>query len=141
MAGAAVAASSAPQAAEPASPLDILIRPGFFDWAVVGLSCVFAAAAYFDAWTYVNNSQGKSVLEPWQDAALHMAWFVFTAYLSTVLFINLRRGRPITRALPAGYGWSIIGCLGFPIFLLLDPWAQQLLRAGDGPSAPFSPPR
>jgi hypothetical protein len=141
MAGAAVTAGGAPQAAEPASPLDLLTRAGFFDWAVVGLSCLFAAAAYFDAWTYVNNPAGKSVLEPWQDAALHLAWFLFTAYLSSVLFINLRRGRPLTRSLPAGHGWSMMGCVGFPIFVLLDRWAQQLLGAEYGLSALFSPPR
>ena len=80
---------------------------------MVLLSCLFAAAAYFDAWTYVNTTSGRSLLEPWQDAALHFSWFLLTAYLVGVMAVNVRRGLPIARSLPAGYGWSFVGCVGF----------------------------
>lgn len=136
------AAGGAPQAAQPpATRLDFLTRTAFFDRAVVILSMLFAAAAYFDAWTYVNTTSGRSLLEPWQDFALHVAWLLLTAFLVTVMLLNIRGGKPVPRALPAGYGWSMVGCVGFPAMVLLDRWTQLALGNEYGLSALFSPPR
>jgi hypothetical protein len=112
-----------------------------FERIVIILSCLFAAAAYFDAWTYVNTTSGKSLLEPWQDAALHLSWLMLTTYLVVVMAVNIRRGIAITRSLPAGYGWSFIGCLVFSAMVLLDRWAQLVFGSELGLSALFSPPR
>jgi hypothetical protein len=112
-----------------------------FEWTVVLLSCLFAAAGYFDAWSYVNTTSGKSLLEPWQDFALHLSWFVLTAYLVGVIAVNVRRGLPIARSLPAGYGWSFVGCIGFSAMVLLDRWAQLALGSETGLSALLSPAR
>ncbi len=142
MAEAAGYAGGAPQAAQPpATRLELLTRAAFFDRAVVVLSILFAAAAYFDAWTYVNTTSGRSFLEPWQDFALHLAWLLFTSFLVTVMLLNIRSGRPVTRALPAGYGWCMVGCVGFPAMVLLDRWTQLALGNEYGLSALFSPPR
>ncbi len=142
MADAAGYAGGAPQAAQPpATRLDLLTRTAFFDRAVVLLSTLFAAAAYFDAWTYVNTTNGRSFLEPWQDFALHLAWLLFTAFLVTVMLLNVRSGKPAARALPAGYGWCMVGCVGFPAMVLLDRWTQLAFGNEYGLSALFSPPR
>ena len=72
-AGAVAGPTDAP-AAEPSAPrLQALIEGRAFEGTVVLLTCLFAAAAYFDAWTYVNTTSGRSLLEPWQDAALTAA--------------------------------------------------------------------
>jgi len=114
--------------------LQTLTEGRTFEWTVVLLSCLFAAAGYFDAWTYVNTTSGKSLLEPWQDFALHLSWFLLTAYLVGVIAVNARRGLPIARSLPAGYGWSFVGCIGFSAMVLLDRWAQ--LALGSEPDCP-----
>jgi hypothetical protein len=121
--------------------LDRLAHVSFFEPTFVILSCLFAAAAYFDAWTYVNNPNGKSILEPWQDAFLHLTWILLTAYLAGVMALNIRRGNPITRSLPPGYGWSMAGCLVFSAMVVIDRWAQLAFGPEYGLSALFSPPR
>ena len=134
--------TAGPQASPaPATRLEILTKTAFFDRAVIVLSTLFVAAAYFDAWTYVNAADGKSLLEPWQDAALHLTWLLLTAYLVGVMLINIRAGKPVPRALPAGYGWCMVGCVGFPALVLLDRWTQLAFGNEYGLSALFSPPR
>lgn len=123
------------------SRLDVLVRGNLFEPSFVLLSCLFAIAAYFDAWSYVNTPTGKSILEPWQDAFLHLTWLMLTAYLVFVTAVNTRRGNPLTRSIPPGYGWSMVGCLGFSAMVVVDRWAQVLVGPEYGLSALFSPPR
>jgi hypothetical protein len=137
---AAVAGTGEAPPSQPSAPrLDILLSRNVFERAVVILSCLFAAAAYFDAWTY--EVTGRSSLEPWQDAALHLTWLLMTAFLVAVMTVNIRRGNPVTRSLPAGYGWSLVGCLTFSVMALVDRWGQQLFGAETSLSALLSPPR
>lgn len=125
----------------PASRIHAPTGIGRFEAIVVGLSCVFAAAAYFDAWTYVNTTSGISLIQPWQDFALHVAWLLLTAFLVAVMTINVRRGVPITKSLPIGYGWCFIGCIGFSAMVLIDQSTQLVLGPETGISALLSPPR
>ena len=142
MSDAGVVAGPSETPAAPSAPrLQALIEGRAFESTVVLFSCLFAAAAYFDAWTYVNTTSGRSLLEPWQDATLHLSWFLLTAYLVAVMSVNVRRGLPITRSLPPGYGWSFIGCVGFSAMALLDRWAQLALGNEIGLSALLSPAR
>ena len=140
-AGAVAVPSEAPASETSAARLHALTQGRAFEWTVVLLSLLFAVAGYFDAWTYVNTTSGRSLLEPWQDAALHFSWFLLTAYLAGVMAVNVRRGLPIARSLPAGYGWSFVGCVGFSAMVLLDRWAQLALGSETGLSALLSPAR
>ena len=140
-AGAVARPSEAPAQHPYAPRLQALTEGRAFERTVVTLSCLFAAAGYFDAWTYVNTTSGRSLLEPWQDAALHLSWLLLTAYLVAVMAVNVRRGLPITRSLPPGYGWSFIGCVGFSAMVLLDRWAQIVFGSETGLSALLSPAR
>lgn len=138
----AVARPSEALVSPPSTPrLQALTEGRAFERTVVILSFLFAAAAYFDAWTYVNTTTGKSLLEPWQDAALHLSWLLLTSYLVAVMAVNVRRGLPVTRSLPPGYGWSFIGCVGFSAMALLDRWAQIVIGSETGLSALLSPAR
>lgn len=112
-----------------------------FEAIVVGLSFLFAAAAYFDAWTYVNTTSGISLIQPWQDFALHLAWLLLTTFLVAVMTVNVRRGIPITKSLPIGYGWCFIGCVGFSAMVLIDQSGQLVFGIENGISALLSPPR
>jgi hypothetical protein len=123
------------------SALEVLARPKVFERVFVLLALLLAAAAYFDAWTYVNTSNGRSLLEPWQDFALHLSWLVLTLFLVVVMTFNIRRGKPLTQALPAEYGWSMIGCVAFSGMVLIDRWGQQVFGTELGLSALISPPR
>ncbi len=140
-AGAVARPGEAPTAGSSARPFQALTQGGAFEGIVVILACLFAAAAYFDAWTYVNTTTGKSLLEPWQDAALHLSWLLLTTYLVAVMTVNVRRGIPVTRSLPPGYGWTFIGCVGFSAMVLLDRWGQLVFGSELGLSALLSPPR
>ena len=140
-AAAASKAIEAPLAQPSARRFDVLTAGVGFERTFVVLSALFAAAAYFDAWTYVNTANGRSLLEPWQDAALHLTWLFLTSFVVVVMTLNVRRGIPVTRSLPAGYGWSFIGCLGFSAMVLIDRWAQIVFGPELGLSALLSPPR
>jgi hypothetical protein len=119
----------------------VLTDVDVFERTVVALSCLFATAAYFDAWTYVNNAQGISVLEPWQDFPLHAGWFLLTAYLTLVMALNIRGGMPLTRSLPSGYGWCMVGCLAFSAFVVIDRWEQAAFGTENSLAALVSPAR
>ena len=139
-AGTAGAGAGEALPAQPSAPLvRILLGRNLFEPTFLVLSCLFAAAAYFDSRTY--ELTGRSSLEPWQDAAVDLAWLLMTAFLVAVMTVNIRRGDPVTRSLPAGYGWSLIGCLAFSAVTLLDRWGQQLFGAETSLSALISPPR
>jgi hypothetical protein len=140
-AGIATAGGAPPAAAPQTSRFDFATRTGFFDWAVIALACLLAAAAYFDAWSYVNTPNGRSLLEPWQDFALHIAWLLYAGFIAWVMFTNVRRGRPLTRSVPPGYGWCVVGVAVFPAMVVIDLWFQRALGAEYGLSALFSPPR
>jgi hypothetical protein len=140
-AGAVATPNEAPAARPSAPRLQTLTQGRAFEGVVVSLTCLFAAAAYFDAWTYVNTTSGRSLLEPWQDAVLHLSWLLLTVYLVAVMAVNIRRGLPITRSLPPGYGWSFIGCVGFSVMVLVDRWAQLAIGSETGLSALLSPAR
>lgn len=138
-AGAVAGTGEAPPA-QPSAPLShILSRSHVFEPTFLVLSCLFAAAAYFDSRTY--EVTGRSSFEPWQDAAVHLTWLLMTVFLVAVMTVNVRGGNPVTRSLPAGYGWSLIGCLAFSAVALLDRWGQQLFGAETSLSALISPPR
>jgi len=135
-----------------ASADGIAVRPSWRGWyaltdarvferSVVVLSCLFAGAAYFDAWTYVNNVNGISILEPWQDFPLHVGWFLLTAYLTGVMALNVRGGAPLTRSLPSGYGWCMVGCLAFSAFVVIDRWEQAAFGTENSMAALISPAR
>ena len=116
-----------------------MLRLNVFEPTFVILSCLFAAAAYFDSHTY--EVTGRSSVEPWQDAAVDLTWLLMTVFLVVVMTVNIRAGNPVTRSLPAGYGWSLIGCLAFSAVALLDRWGQQLFGTETSLSALISPPR
>jgi hypothetical protein len=138
-AGAVEGTGEAPPAQPSAPVVQIWLGRKFFEPTFIVLSCLFAAAAYFDSHTY--EVTGRSSLEPWQDAAVDLAWLLMTAFLVAVMAVNIRRGNPVTRSLPAGYGWSLVGCLAFSAVALLDRWGQQLFGAETSLSALISPPR
>ena len=88
------------------------------------LSLAVAAAAYFDAWTYVNNPSGYSSIAPWQDVALIVAWLALTGWLFAPVITAIAGGRPWAAAVPPGYEQALVGCLGFGAVSLIDYYLQ-----------------
>ena len=49
-------------------------RANIYEGGAAALSIAVGAAAYFDAWTYVNNPSGYSSIGPWQDLGVVVTW-------------------------------------------------------------------
>jgi hypothetical protein len=101
-------------------------RANVYAGGAAALSVGVAVAAYFDAWTYVNNPSGYSSLSPWQDAALVVSWLALTAWLGAPVARAPLIGRHWASAVPPGYELALAGCLAFGAISLLDVYLQLL---------------
>jgi hypothetical protein len=101
-------------------------RANAYAGGAAALSVVVAVAAYFDAWTYVNNPSGYSSFSPWQDVALILSWLALTAWLGAPIARAVLEGRHWASAVPPGYELAVAGCLAFGAISLLDRYLQLL---------------
>src|SRR5262245_27697285 len=92
----------------PAGPSE---GPGF-DWLMVGLSLWLHAGLYLDGWAHIHVPALETFFTPWH-AVLYSGYFAGAAALAATFLRNVRRGASWTRALPAGYGLSLVGALVF----------------------------
>jgi hypothetical protein len=110
-----------------------------FERVFVVLSCLFAAGAYLDAWSYVSNPTGRSVLAPWQDLTVHGGWFLLTAWLGLAMLVNLTRGAPWREALPSAYLLALAACVAYGLALIVDQYVQLASPRPIGLSRLLSP--
>ncbi len=85
-----------------------------FHWTVALLSCWFVFGAYLDAWAHNNIPQLETFFTPWHGilysgAALFMGFIIYTQVRNNL------RGFSVRRALPEGYGLTLVGLLGFAV--------------------------
>ena len=91
-----------------------------FEWAAVGLAAAVVAGAHVDSWAHGHiASTLETFFTPWH-ALLYGSFAATTAFL--VLCAAWTGASPWAwpRALPDGYGLSLIGCLLFGIGGVLD---------------------
>jgi hypothetical protein len=91
-----------------------------FEWAVVALSTAVVAGAHVDSWAHGHvASTLESFFTPWH-ALLYGSLAATTAFL--VLCAAWTGARPWEwpRALPDGYGLSLVGCVLFGVGGVLD---------------------
>ncbi len=97
-----------------------------FEWAMVALGGAVAAGAHLDSWAHGHiASTLETFFTPWH-ALLYASLAATTAFL--VLRAAWTGARPWewARALPDGYGLSLVGCLLFGIGGVLDlAWHLQ----------------
>jgi hypothetical protein len=84
-----------------------------FHWIAVLLSFWLVTGLYLDGFIHHNFPQiVDSFFSPWH-AYLYAGFFALGIFLTAQLAKNLRRGYPLARALPKGYG---LAALGVPLF-------------------------
>ncbi|MGH2668071.1 MAG: hypothetical protein ACRDH5_02950, partial [bacterium] len=81
-----------------------------FDWAMALLSAVFVGGLYLDGWAHTHGRVDTSFFTPWH-AALYGGYFAVAACLVGTMVRHRARGAHWGRALPPGYGLSLVGVL------------------------------
>lgn len=85
-----------------------------FDWAAALLSGALVGGAYLDGWAHEHGKVDQSFFTPWH-GILYSAMLVIGIFLAIPFATNLLRGFNWRRALPIGYGLSMIGVLVFAL--------------------------
>jgi hypothetical protein len=85
-----------------------------FDRLMAGLAVLFIGGNYLDGWAHYHGLVDTTFFTPWH-AVLYSAYLVNAVVLVSVLLINHARGYSWLKALPDGYGLSL---LGVPLFFL-----------------------
>jgi hypothetical protein len=99
----------------------VLRASPWFEWAMIGLSAAIAGGAEVDAWAHGHlASTLETVFTPWH-ALLYSALAATTAFLVLCAWsAGARHPLQWFRALPDGYGLSLVGCFLFGIGGVLD---------------------
>ncbi len=85
-----------------------------FDWMMVALSGGLVGGAYIDAWAHEHGKVDNSFFTPWH-GILYSAMLIVALFLAGTLLRNRLRGYSWQRALPVGYGLSLLGVLVFSV--------------------------
>ncbi len=89
------------------------------DWTLAILFVWPVGGAYLDAWAHRHVPGLETFFTPWH-AVLYSGVLVPAVLLGAMFLLNRARGSSWRRALPAGYGLSLVGCLLFALGGLLD---------------------
>lgn len=101
----------------PARPAAARTRPvggPAFDWGVTGLNAFLAFGLFLDTWAHVHVPGLETFFTPWH-AVLYAGFALVSLALLATVVVDQARGASWTEAVPAGYGWSVVGV---PLFLL-----------------------
>jgi hypothetical protein len=85
-----------------------------FDWIATALSGALVGGVYLDAWAHEHGRVDTSFFTPWH-GILYSAMLVVMLFLLVPFTMNLLRGAAWRRALPVGYGLSLLGTLLFAV--------------------------
>jgi hypothetical protein len=97
----------------------IMVGGPRYDALMAGLCGLFQAGAYLDLWAHVHRPELETFFTPWH-AVLYSGFFAVAAATAAPLLLRRRPGTSWSRALPAGYDWSLIGILVFFLGGVLD---------------------
>jgi hypothetical protein len=90
-----------------------------YDALMAGVCGLFQAGAYLDLWAHVHRPELETFFTPWH-AVLYSGFFAVAAATAAPLVLRRRPGVSWSRALPAGYDWSLLGVLVFFLGGVLD---------------------
>ena len=108
------------------------------DCQVVVLSAVFVGGLFLDGWAHAHGRVDQSFFTPWH-AVFYAGYAAVASALVTSLLRNRARGYPWHRALPAGYGLSLLGALIFGVGGVGDMIWHMLFGIEAGVEALLSP--
>ena len=106
------AAVSEPRPAEAASAEAFASRSRGLDWTSAATSAWLAGGFWLDVWAHVFMPQLETFLTPWH-GVLYSGFLASALALIVVAIRGRAQGRPLSHALPAGYGLSLIVVLIF----------------------------
>lgn len=111
-----------------------------FDWAMVVLCSWFLGGVILDGWAHGHLlEKGDTFFSPWH-GVLYSGFLAVAIFLVVALIRNHARGYPWRRALPVGYGLSLLGVLIFAAGGLGDMIWHTLFGIETGIAALYSPP-
>src|SRR5262245_14616969 len=90
-----------------------------FDWLAALLSAIFVGGLFLDGWAHNHGKVDQSFFTPWH-AVLYSGFAIYGLFLLTALIRWYRSGYAWRRALPAGYGLSLVGAALFAVGGVLD---------------------
>ncbi|MBN8620140.1 MAG: hypothetical protein J0L63_14620 [Anaerolineae bacterium] len=99
-------------------------------WLLLGL--------YLDGWAHNHIAELETFFTPWH-AVLYSGFFSVALLLSFTQYRGVARGYAWSRALPLGYGWSLLGVIVFFIGGVGDMIWHELFGIEQGLEALFSP--
>jgi hypothetical protein len=106
----------------PREDASLLDRSGawWYRLATGGLSVVMLAGATVDGWAHTHDPFSlETIITPYH--AIVYVSFVLVAFLILAPLLAARLdGRDPVRAIPVGYGWSVVGVVAFGIVGLID---------------------
>ena len=108
------------------------------DCQVVVLSAVFVGGLFLDGWAHAHGRVDQSFFTPWH-AVFYAGYAAVASALVASLLRNHARGYPWLRALPAGYGLSLLGALIFGVGGVGDMIWHMLFGIEAGVEALLSP--
>jgi hypothetical protein len=109
-----------------------------FDWLMTGLSTLFMAGLWIDAWAHFHGQVDDSFFTPWH-FLFYSAFGLVALFLGYHQVQNTRRGYAFTRALPPGYWLSLMGVALFAVGGLGDMIWHTLFGIESGSEALTSP--
>lgn len=83
-----------------------------FDWAMITLCAWLQFGFYLDAWAHFHRPELETFFTPWH-AVLYSGFLAVTALTVGALVRNHAKGASWQRALPEGYGLSLVGVMIF----------------------------
>lgn len=83
-------------------------------------------AVFLDGWAHLHIPELETFFTPWH-AALYSGLVATGAWMAYVIWRNRQPGRPLARAIPAGYQGTVIGLALFAVAGLLDLAWHEIL--------------
>ncbi|MBA2380712.1 MAG: hypothetical protein H0V73_01260, partial [Chloroflexi bacterium] len=97
-----------------------MTRTWWYELGVAGLGVAMLAGATVDGWAHTHDPNSlETIFTPWH--AIVYASFSLVAFLVFAPSLAARlEGRNPVGAIPAGFGWSVVGVVAFGLVGLLD---------------------
>ena len=83
-------------------------------------------AVFLDGWAHLHVPGLETFFTPWH-AALYSGLLAMAAWTASVIWRNRQPGQPLARAIPAGYGGTVVGVVLFAVAGVLDLAWHEIL--------------
>ncbi len=85
-----------------------------FDYPMSIFIFLWMCGLYLDGWAHTHGKVDKTFFTPWH-GILYSAYAITAVYLFSAVVRNQRRGGSWRRAVPTGYGLSVLGVVTFAV--------------------------